>query len=264
MSSGVRNRNARIVFSCFVAFLMTAAIIKLGSSPLTDPPTRPPFVKTKCADLVVLGLRGSGQPSTGNAGVGEEVFKSIQNMATRLHTRSDTTVRVEAVDYRAARAATFVAYKAGVENGKRLLGAQYAKLLQECRASTFAFVGFSQGAQAVHEFSYNLSADRSRNLVLVGMIADPRKNPNDSITAWSYADKATTGQGNLGAGPKFTSHTRRIAVTFCVAADEVCNGPGVAGANAAAVTHKTFYEEADTVRSTGYRLDAILRRGGDG
>ena len=199
-----------------------------------------------------------------NSGVGAEVLRSVEDMATRLHTGSDTTVRLEAVEYHAETAATLGEYQAGVADGRRRLGAQYERLSRDCQDSKVALVGFSQGAQVVHEFSHDLNTGQARNLVLVGMIADPRRNPDDTIAAWSYAAKPAPAPGKLGAGPRFSPSTRQQAITLCAAMDEVCNQPDANPPKTVSVTHKTFYEKASTVRSTGRQLTVILHRNGVG
>lgn len=270
MSFGIPSRTARTVFVCLLLLLAIVAMVKLGSpvakeaKPQTAPAARPLFVDKKCADLVVLGLRGSGQSPTKNAGVGAEVFKSVKNMVTRLHADSTTTVRLEAVTFRATRAETLAKYLDGVRDGQRRLGLQYANDSKRCKDSKFAIIGFSQGAQVAHEFSFDLPASRTHNLVLIAMIADPRKNPADSIAAWSYTAKPTTAQGKLGAAPTFAAGLRHIAISFCVEADEVCNRPSAGGLETMSTTHRRFYEKAGTVRSTGEQLNAILHRNGVG
>lgn len=270
MTPRTRRRLARVIFVCVLLLVASAAIVVIGSSrpsPPASPPvqtSRPLFVDTKCADLVVLGLRGSGQSQTRNAGVGGEVFKSVQDMASRLHARSNDTVRLEAVSYQAANVGAATDYRAGVDDGRRRLRSQFAMLSKDCRDTKVAVVGFSQGAQVVHEFAYDLTAGQSRNLVLVGMIADPLRNPADTISEWSYASKPTTGHGSLGPGPRFGPATHRVAITFCVEGDEVCNRPGGPKSNTPSATHRHFYEKATSVRSTGERLIAILHRNGFG
>lgn len=196
--------------------------------------------------------------------MGEEIFKSVQDMATRLQARSNDTVRLEAVSYQAANVGAATDYQAGVDDGRRRLRSQFARLSKDCRDTKVAVVGFSQGAQVVHEFSYDLTASQSRNLVLVGMIADPLRNPADTISEWSYAGKPITGHGSLGPGPRFGPAAHRVAITFCVEGDEVCNRPGGPKSNTPSATHRHFYEKATSVRSTGERLIAILHRNGFG
>ncbi|MEO6472642.1 MAG: cutinase family protein [Aeromicrobium sp.] len=221
-----------------------------------------PTADSNCADLIVLGLRGSTQSSTGYAGMGQEAFLSASNIVDRLRQKSDTTVRLEGIDYDASRASTNAQYVAGVADGRRKLASRYDKLTQECRSSKFAFIGFSQGAQAVHEYAYNLTAGQSRNLVLIAMIADPRKNPTVQITQWSFSDAPTKNSGKVGPGPRFLPSVRQNAITFCATQDEVCNWPPGRVPGVVSETHRHFYEMPAHVRSTGAQLVAVLHRNG--
>jgi cutinase len=264
MNSGAGMRRARAI-GALAVLLGTVIIVRLADSSPTEsatPAAGPLLVSTTCADLVVLGLRGSGQSTTGNAGVGQEVFRSVRSLAAQVHAGSDSTVRLEAVDYPSAPAPTYDAYLAGVQDGDRMLGARFAKLAQDCPDSRFAFIGFSQGAHVVHEFAHALSAEQVGSVVLVAMIADPRRNPDDTITTWAYGGRSVTHGGRLGAGPGFDAGTRRAAITLCAAADEVCNRPDGDTAGATSETHRHFYEKAGNVRSTGRQLVAVLHRNG--
>ncbi|MBC7631029.1 cutinase family protein, partial [Aeromicrobium sp.] len=124
-------------------------------------------------------------------------------------------------------------------------------------------VGFSQGANVVHNFSADLTAAQARRVAVVAMIADPVKNPADSIRTWSYSTK-TPGPGKFGAGALMGKHVRDKAITFCVAKDEICNRPADGGPASPSSTHRHFYERATSARSAGRQLDAMLRRSGVG
>lgn len=215
------------------------------------------LVSTRCADLIVLGARGSNQSVDKNHGVGREVLVSVERMAARLHTRSRATVRLEAVPYVAT---SGPAYDANVTDGTHRMADQIRSLARNCPESHFAVVGFSQGAQVVHDFAVNLSQDMSRRVVLIAMIADPRRNPTDSISNWSYASAVTSGIGKLGAGPAFGAALRGKAISFCVKGDEICNLPPGGYDGPLSDTHRHFYEKSDTARSTGQHLDEVLRR----
>lgn len=219
---------------------------------------------TTCADLIVFGLRGSGQDPNKNDGVGQEADRSIRNMAGRLKDDSDTTVRLEAVRYDATIASSYAHYEAGVKDGVRLLGKQYAAAVEKCPSSRFAIVGFSQGAQVVHEFAYGLTGTKARHLALIGMIADPRRNPADSIRHWSYATKPTTRSGKLGAGPAFGPEVRKAAISLCIEDDEVCNAPRGGGLETMSSIHKHFYESDKTAAKTGKQLFEVLAKNGLG
>lgn len=215
----------------------------------------------ECADLVVIGARGSTQDPDLNAGVGTEVRRTTEELVRALHERSDHDVHVEAIRYDAAQASTLAAYQAHTAQGSRMMTSRLRALASECAGSRFALVGFSQGAQVVHGAASSMPSPLARRVVLVAMIADPHNDPSDPITRWSYADEPTSGRGRLGPGPPIDTDLRAVAISLCVDGDEVCNDRGAPGGPPSS-THKRFYEKPGAVRATADQLDAVLRRSG--
>ena len=260
-----RGRIASAVAVLLIAAGTIAVVVDAGAhAPISTPlHSTTPFAKTACADLVVLGLRGSGQSTSKDQGVGAEVLGSVREMATRLHSdlrSAKTAIRLEAVLFPARYAPTLAAYEAGISTGEKMVRARLTALSSHCPDSHFALIGFSQGANVVHAFADSLTAKQSRRLVLVAMIADPFKNPADTIRAYSYST-STPGPGKYGVGPLFDRATRDRAITFCVRKDEICNRPADGGPSEVTSTHRTFYEQPATTRQTGRELVRTLRRG---
>jgi cutinase len=237
-----------------------------GASPgesTPSPTTRTPgpvLVTTGCADLVVLGLRGSDQSLDMNFGSGQEILRSVRAMSADLHRKSDTTVRLEGIPYRAESAANAAIYQANIDDGVNRTHERIKELAERCPDSRVALMGFSQGAQAVHELAAE-PAKLSKRVVLVAMIADPRRNPDDSIASWSYG-KSAPGPGKLGPGPELGSTLKGTAITFCATHDEICNWPPGGYSGPLSDTHRHFYESSAHARSTGHQLAAILRKNG--
>jgi hypothetical protein len=209
----------------------------------------------------VLGLRGSNQSADQNHGSGLEILRTVRAMSTDLHRKSDTTVRLEGIPYRAESAASAAIYQANIDDGVTRTRTRIAQLAERCPKSRIALVGFSQGAQAVHGLAIDLSASESRQVVLVAMIADPRRNPDDAIAKWTYG-KAAPGPGKLGAGTPLPRSLRARAITFCATGDEICNWPPGGYAGPLSKTHRHFYETPAHARSTGHQLARILRSNG--
>lgn len=224
-----------------------------------EPPE--PLVSTTCADLVVLGIRGNNQAGDLNQGVGKEVLRTVTDLARRVQSRSGASVRLEAVDYDATGTATATAYFDHVTAGARRAGRQVDALVARCPDSRIAVVGFSQGAQVTHELVEHVSKTLARRIALIGMIADPRRNPADPIRHWSYANTPVPRPGLLGPGPAVDADVRAAAISFCHDADEVCNGRGVRGERTSAA-HRFFYERPATVQVTAAQLDDVLRANG--
>jgi len=215
-------------------------------------------VTTKCADLIVLGARGSDQSATKNFGAGTEVKASVTAMAGRLHDRSAATVRLVGIPYPAASGPAYTANVfTGVDHALKLL----TTLGKACPDSQFGLVGFSQGAQIVHGAALELNRTQIRRVVLVAMIADPRRNPTDQIAGWSYG-AATPGPGKLGAGTPIPKALRSRAISFCAEKDEICNWPSGGYSGHLSDTHRHFYESSEHAAQTGKQLDAILKTNG--
>jgi predicted esterase len=221
----------------------------------------PATTDATCADLVVIGARGSTQNPDLNEGVGTEVRVTAAQLVRRLHRRTDVSVRLEAIRYDAGATATQQAYLAHTAEGSRMMTARLEKLEARCPSSRFALLGFSQGAQLVHGAATQMSSATAERVVLVGMIADPLRNPSDRVEQWSYAGPPATRGGRLGAGPAIDADLRDVAISLCVEGDEICNDRGAPG-SPPSDTHKHFYETSAHARETAARLDAVLRRNG--
>lgn len=221
----------------------------------------PLLVSDRCADLVVIGARGSTQALDRNLGVGAEVRRSVTLLAHRLHARRDLTIRLEAVRYDSAQMPDVAAYEANVRRGADMARERLEALSEACPDSRLALVGFSQGAQVVHTVATDVPADLARRIPLVAMIADPRRNPTDDIAHYSYGDEPVRGNGRLGTGSPIDPDLRGAAIALCVEGDEICNDQGAPGGPPSA-THKHFYEKPDNAAVTARQLDRVLRRNG--
>ncbi|MET0449850.1 MAG: cutinase family protein [Aeromicrobium sp.] len=220
------------------------------------------LVSTRCADLVVLGVRGSGQAADRNRGVGKEVLRTVTDLAHRVGSRAGTSVRLEPVPYDASGAATTAVYFEHVGAGARMAERQADDIVDRCPDSRLALVGFSQGANVVHELADDVPAALAARIDLIGMIADPRRNPGDTIPQWSYAADPVMQPGLLGAGAPIDADVSKVAISFCVKGDEVCGGEGggVVG-NRTSRTHRFFYEKPTNAAVTAAQLDRVLQAG---
>lgn len=249
------------ILGSFVLALLLAAGCGASDTPTRVPvPRTPPsdLVTAGCADLVVLGLRGSDQSLDKNHGSGQEILASVRAMSADLHRTSDATVRLEGIPYRAESAASAAIYQANIDDGVTRTRSRIVQLASRCPGSHLALVGFSQGAQAVHELVADPPAGLPHRVVLVAMIADPRRNPADSIDSWTYG-KAAPGSGKLGPGPEVPPALRPVTISFCATGDEICNWPPGGHSGPLSDTHRHFYETSAHARSTGRHLAAILR-----
>jgi cutinase len=230
------------------------------STPTPTPSEKlPVLVTTRCADVIVLGLRGSDQAMDRNHGSGQEILRSVRAMSVRLHRTSRATVRLEGIPYRAQSAANATIYQGNIDDGATRTRDRLAQLATRCPASRIALVGFSQGAQAVHQLVTGPPVAGSARIVLVAMIADPRRNPDDPIGSWTYGAKVR-GSGKLGPGPLVPRALRDRTLSFCATGDEICNWPAGGYTGPLSDTHRHFYETPKHARSTGRQLAGVLLR----
>lgn len=242
--------------------LITCAALLAGCA-AADAPSQPVGrADGTCADLVVLGARGSTQDPALNSGVGTEVRRTTDRLVQLVEDRSDRTVRLEAIDYDSAAVATVEEFMAHAAAGSRRMAARLRSIARTCPDSRFALVGFSQGAQVVHGVAARMPSALARRVALVAMIADPRRDPDDQITHWAYGAEAATRPGKLGAGPAVDPDLRAAAISLCVAGDEICNDRGAPTGGGPSRTHKHFYEKPASVRATAAQLDTILQSQG--
>jgi cutinase len=225
------------------------------------PASRPVLADRTCADLVVIGARGSMQSADRNLGVGTEVRVTVEQLARRLRQRSDLTVHVEPVLYDSSPTPTAAGFLRNTAAGGTLALDRLTSLAARCPSSRFALVGFSQGAHVVHTAAMAVPPSVRSRVALVAMIADPTANPADPIARWSYSAEPTGGHGRLGAGPQIPVGLRRAAISLCVAGDAICNDRGAPGTGQSP-THKHFYERRSTAQVTAARLDRVLRANG--
>lgn len=227
-----------------------------GSSKPADARASSPIVSTGCADLIVLGARGSTQDPDKNYGVGGEIRATAVELAEQLHQSSGATTRIVGIRYDAAASATQALYIQHVADGAQLMTSRLKKLRSACPEARFALIGFSQGAQVVHAAALDLPNSFAGSVAAVAMIADPRRNPDDRIRQWTYGSTAPL-SGRLGAGTPIGANLRDVAISFCAADDEICNGAGSPG-QTPSKTHKEFYEQPSNAQETAEQIALML------
>src|SRR4051794_37333914 len=89
----------------------------------------------------------------------------------------------------------------------------------------FGLIGFKEGAQVTHAAALDVPSALASRIAMIAMIADPRRNPTDAITHWSYG-KSAPRPGRLGSGTPVDPDVRQVAITLCAEGDEICNGRG--------------------------------------
>lgn len=175
-------------------------------------------VSPSCSALLVVGLRGSGEPySPGTLGMGPTVRAAYGQIARRV-----TGTRGYGLDYPAgpATSATLTngAYRASVEAGTRRLKSFLVAEAGRCPRQRVALVGYSQGAQAAGDVLATLPPRPAARIGYVLLFGDPTANPALPI-ARGTSDR--TAVGALGAR-ELGRRWLPITASYCLAGDFVC------------------------------------------
>lgn len=264
-----RRAGARVVSPLLAALAVLLAIVIVA--PL-GPGSPPQAVATepvaRCADLVVLGARASGQRLTdANLQMGTEVHA----MATAAVARLDpaVSVRLAGLPYAAVPTSRgTAAYEASVRDGVDRLAGRLAGLLGACPGTRVALAGFSQGADVVHRTVAGLSlpAAQLRRVVAVALIADPTYDARSANAHQvRYGVDEPRRSGLLGPGPALPPLLAARTVDLCHADDLVCSFGGPDGeiwmASWAGRPHSAFYEQPGTIAVNGRAFAEVIRAG---
>ena len=247
----------RVRLSIVVAMLMLAACSD-NATEHHSARANPRIVSDRCADVIAYGARGQTQSSSANHGVGHEVLVSVDSLVAHLPRHSATTVRLAAVRYPALPEATEAGYLRDIAIGRRLLTTSMAADAKACPKSRFVVVGFSEGAQVVHETIAALPATATKPIAAVALLADPVRNPQDPLTLEAYGTGPLDGRGSAGFGTPFAKQIRARVITFCVAEDNVCNAPSGGRVGGISDAHREFYEKASSAKVTGKHLADLV------
>jgi cutinase len=222
-----------------------------SSAPATasDGPAR--LTRARCADLVIVGLRGQGQSRRGHDGAGKDVDGVARAMLR--HLRPGTTVRIDGVPF-PARSGGDATYAEDVRTGVRLVRDRLAVLAQGCPASRVALVGYSQGAEVVHRSA--VATTDPAQLAAVVLIGDPVRNPEDHVQTLVPGPGVLSGRGNGGVGARFPDAVRQLVLEVCAPADDVCDAPPAGRVGPPSTTHRTAYKS----RPTQHRVAALAAR----
>lgn len=220
----------------------------------------------RCADLVVLGARASGQRLTGaNREMGTEVYAMARDAVSRLSGRH--SVRYAGLPYPAVPTSRGTsAYEASVREGVGMLRTRLVRLLRACPRTKVALAGFSQGAHVVHRSlaGLRLTPGQTRRVVAVGLVADPTYNARSGHAHQvRYGVTGRRLDGLLGPGRALRPRLAARTIDFCHPDDMICSFGGPDGeiwmARWAGRQHTAFYEQPATVRLNGAWFARVMR-----
>ncbi len=258
---------------------IAVVVIALLASGVGDAPAV--AATAECAPVLVLGARGSGEPSAGTAadggsGLGRQTYAAALTLKHRL---AGVDVVVEAVPYPAASMTVLAAdpgtYFAGLENGVAWTRARIGESVARCPDQRVVLIGYSQGAMVMHRAIQDLVAagDTAALSRLDGavLLADGDRAARDGVRRWGTAKHGVGLARQLPAlsGARSTPIPRDVAQrvhSVCDRGDSVCDATGASGPSAGGGdVHTTHYLGSKPVRravgAVAARVQAALRGG---
>lgn len=241
-----------------------AGVMAMGLLGATGTSAEAKLTKTgnKCASLVVVGARGSGEGQSAGSipGFGSRLSPGVSNMASRI--KRSGTIRYLAVKYPAIKITPTNAlnrkkYFASVGAGAKDAMSKVNSLASACPSTRFALVGYSQGASVMRWAMRDLAASRQDKVVLVGLLGDPERRgfdtrPSEIGLLENYGTGTLRRGGVLGAGPALPARRARAVVTMCHAGDAFCNSAPTQLVRSP--IHYNFYQSKTGASKTGMAL----------
>ncbi|WP_067464493.1 cutinase family protein [Nocardia amamiensis] len=194
--------------ACVVA--MVTAALQFGGASVAEGAPR------HCPDMYVVAIPGTWETSNSDPGRG---------MLAMTLDDLPGDVQVDYVHY----AATAFPWEGEVYGRSKHEAIDKARgfvsaMAQSCEATRIALLGYSQGADAAGdlaaEIGTGLGVVPAHRVVLVGLIADPRRSPSDNLIG-PPVPGAGAGGPRLGGFGWLTPRT----YTFCVPGDLYCAMP---------------------------------------
>lgn len=239
-----------------VAMLAALSACSAGTIGPSPTPSQAHLVTDRCADLIVLGVRGQGQSARAAGGVGAEVQNTTRALVEQLD--GGERVRLEAIRYPAGAATSMADFDRDVEVGRLEILARHAELRSACPRSRFVAIGYSEGADVVHRAVAPMSAKQASDIAVAAVLGDPLRLPNDQVTTESYGSGPLKGRGSLNGGPRWGQAVRDRVITFCHADDNVCNVPASGRQGGISAVHRTFYEKRSSAQVTAKRMARVI------
>lgn len=251
-----------------VGAIVVAVAATVGSLLVTSPSAR----AADCADVLVLGARGSSQPQGGDAtdggtGLGAQVRAADDALRLAL---PGVNVQTEAIAYPALSVAVAAIspsrFVAGLEQGVAWTKARLAQSAAQCPQQRVVLMGYSQGAMVMHRVLADLvTAHDSATLGRIDgslLLADGDRFDGDGARRWGTARR---GAGIAQASPA-SFGVRQVVLpravgqrthSVCDRGDIVCDPSGASGEQTGAEdVHLTHYRASLPVR----RAVAVIAR----
>lgn len=206
----VRLGRGRGLVAALAALMMSASAAVVGSAPATAQP--------QCPGTYALAIPGTWE--TGQTGPSQPGM-----LSGVVDTLRANGVRADYVSY-AATAFPWEGETYGASKNQAVAAANLMiqSMALQCPSTTFALVGYSQGADAVGDVAAAIGTGggviRPERLVAVGLLSDPRRSEADTLVG-----PAVAGSGVGGARPGGFGWVTPVVRTFCVDGDLYCSTP---------------------------------------
>ncbi len=175
-----------------------------------------------CADIHVIGVRGSGQ-----SGYGDQVEGVVGAIATEARA-AGMTVSDEAVEYPSVSISDSLGlvlvtgeYARSVDDGAEELRSVVDRVAGDCPRGRTVIVGYSQGA---HVIKQAFGDTPSRPIAAVVLLADPTRDPGQ--LGIRRLGRVPGDTGGAFEPIRLPDPLRTVAVDVCAAEDIVCDRSG--------------------------------------
>lgn len=220
-----------------VWLLLCAAVTIVAAGPVPEAAA----VTAPCADVLVIGARGSGQSGAGTtadggSGMGPQVYGAYQRLVEDL---PGSRVSGLSVKYPARGIETIAldpaVYFDGLEAGVARVRATLREQAARCPRQRYVLVGYSQGAMVMHRAVQDLTRSRSaRSRDIRGrvdgviLLADGDRLAGEGAVALgtasggrgvSYSDPAVSGVRSTA----WPQEWRSRVISVCNQADVICD-----------------------------------------
>lgn len=172
-----------------------------------------------CADVHVIGARGSGQSGYGDQveGVVDAITAGARSVGM---TASDEPLDYPAVSITDSLGLVLVTgdYARSVDDGAEALRTAVDRAAAECPNTRTVIVGYSQGAHVVKQA---FADEHSHPVAAVVLLADPTRDPSQ-LGIRRLGSPPGEEAGAFGA-IRLPDHVRVVAIDVCAAQDVVCD-----------------------------------------
>lgn len=219
--------------SALCSLVLSAGFLTLASAPpVVAAPVAQDGLQQQCADVLFLGVRGSGETVDFGGIIGPAASDYMAKIG------SSRVVRFAPVEYPAAPVSDLIwdsakamvdpnsawSYMASVDDGVAAARAVLNDSKTRCPNEKWVIAGYSQGALVAHRVLTNFFSQESARMAGVLLVANPGRTPDAGM---NKSGSASAGKGLLPAleiyNPPYSSNLNSITYSHCNSYDIVCD-----------------------------------------